>query len=214
MMGDLSSEPSMEDILSSIKRIIAEEGETTPGRGRRAGRAAPPMPSDDEVLELSNPMPQQPASQQTTSQQPAKAMPQQRPADAIRAEPVAPVDRAPPAEASPRAEPAVPADAAEPDRQPERAARPAPARTPEPDVADPPSDAPIVSSGTVEATRGALDQLSRLLVRPEPRADGTLEGLVREMLRPMLRDWLDAQLPALVEDMVAREIEKITSARR
>uniref|UniRef100_UPI00157725C1 DUF2497 domain-containing protein n=1 Tax=Sphingomonas bacterium TaxID=1895847 RepID=UPI00157725C1 len=75
-------------------------------------------------------------------------------------------------------------------------------------------DGPTVSSGTVEATRGALDQLSRLLVKPEPRTDGTLEGLVREMLRPMLRDWLDARLPALVEDMVAREIDRITSSRR
>jgi hypothetical protein len=38
--------------------------------------------------------------------------------------------------------------------------------------------------------------------------------LVREMLRPMLRDWLDANLPALVEDLVAREIDKIMASRR
>jgi cell pole-organizing protein PopZ len=34
--------------------------------------------------------------------------------------------------------------------------------------------------------------------------------MVREMLRPMLRDWLDANLPAIVEAMVAKEIERIT----
>ena len=39
---------------------------------------------------------------------------------------------------------------------------------------------------------------------------GTLEGLVREMLRPMLSEWLDRNLPSLVEQMVAREIAKIT----
>ena len=33
-MGDLSAEPSMEEILSSIKRIIAEEGDGTPQRPR------------------------------------------------------------------------------------------------------------------------------------------------------------------------------------
>ncbi|HEX8421518.1 MAG TPA: DUF2497 domain-containing protein, partial [Sphingomonas sp.] len=61
------------------------------------------------------------------------------------------------------------------------------------------------------ASRGSLEALSKMLVKPEPDSDGTLEGLVREMLRPMLRDWLDANLPTLVETMVAREIEKITA---
>ena len=51
-----------------------------------------------------------------------------------------------------------------------------------------------------------------MLVKPEPGSDGTLEGLVRDMLRPMLRDWLDANLPELVETMVAREIAKISGS--
>jgi len=34
--------------------------------------------------------------------------------------------------------------------------------------------------------------------------------LVREMLRPMLSEWLDANLPAVVERMVSREIRRIT----
>ena len=73
---------------------------------------------------------------------------------------------------------------------------------------------PIVSPEAAQATRGALDQLSRLLVKPEPGADGTLEGLVREMLRPMLREWIDANLPPMVERMVAKEIARITGAAR
>jgi cell pole-organizing protein PopZ len=48
-----------------------------------------------------------------------------------------------------------------------------------------------------------------MMVKPDANSDGTLEGLVREMLRPMLREWMDANLPGLVEDMVAREIAKI-----
>ena len=71
-----------------------------------------------------------------------------------------------------------------------------------------------MSQETAQATRGALDALSRLLVKPEPDSDGTLEGLVREMLRPMLREWLDANLPGLVESIVAREIAKITGGGR
>jgi uncharacterized protein len=38
----------------------------------------------------------------------------------------------------------------------------------------------------------------------------SLEGLVREMLRPMLKDWLDTNLPPIVEAMVDREITRIT----
>ncbi|WP_034158225.1 DUF2497 domain-containing protein [Sphingomonas sp. ERG5] len=63
-MGDVSAEPSMEDILSSIKRIIAEEGDAAASaRGVRKPVGAPvPLPStatDDfghgAILELSDP---------------------------------------------------------------------------------------------------------------------------------------------------------------
>ena len=167
-MGDLSTEPSMEEILSSIKRIIAEEGDG-PSRARRPIRSAARSARDEgEVLELSDPMP----------------IERDRDAEAAAVEPA----RAPAPEAAteaPRVE--------------------APALKPELAVPE-----PIVSAQTAEATRDALGHLSRLLVKPEPATEGTLEGLVRELLRPMLRDWLDAKLPAMVEDMVAREISKIT----
>ncbi len=61
-MGDVSNEPSMEEILSSIKRIIAEDSEAalSPPRNRRASAVQPvadPVPEADaddepEVLEL------------------------------------------------------------------------------------------------------------------------------------------------------------------
>jgi uncharacterized protein len=62
-MGDVSNEPSMEEILSSIKRIIAEDSEASlsPPRARRAGVIQPvadPLPEpeataqEEEVLEL------------------------------------------------------------------------------------------------------------------------------------------------------------------
>ena len=61
------------------------------------------------------------------------------------------------------------------------------------------------------ATRAPLEALSRLIVKPETPGSDTLEALVRELLRPMLREWLDANLPQIVEAMVAREISRITS---
>jgi uncharacterized protein len=38
----------------------------------------------------------------------------------------------------------------------------------------------------------------------------SLEGLTRELLRPMLKEWLDTNLPPIVEAMVDREISRIT----
>jgi cell pole-organizing protein PopZ len=38
----------------------------------------------------------------------------------------------------------------------------------------------------------------------------TVEGMIREMLRPLLKDWLDENLPALVERMVEKEIARIS----
>ena len=163
-MGDLSAEPSMEEILSSIKRIIAEEGDAVPGRPRRPGRAMAPAPrDDDEVLELSDPIVER-YSEPTHD------------------------------------------DVAVSEPEPVRTAPPMPAAARQPD--------PIVSPEAAQATRGALDQLSRLLVKPEPGADGTLEGMVREMLRPMLREWIDTHLPPMVERMVAKEIGRITGSAK
>jgi cell pole-organizing protein PopZ len=53
-MGDIRNEPSMEEILASIKRIIAEDG-PGPSAGTRPKRAAPPV-NADPPLELDNPI--------------------------------------------------------------------------------------------------------------------------------------------------------------
>ncbi|GAB4150955.1 MAG: hypothetical protein Tsb0016_22950 [Sphingomonadales bacterium] len=71
----------------------------------------------------------------------------------------------------------------------------------------------IISSDVASQTSEKFEQLSGLLVRRYPGAENTLEGLVREMLRPMLKEWLDANLPPMVEEMVAREIARITRGK-
>ena len=207
-MGDMSVEPSMEEILSSIKRIIAEEGESTQARGRR-GRSAPPPadPAAEEVLELSDPMP---------VAEPAPAPP---PAfhPATESQPAAQIERPAPAQVRPAPQPhasipspasvEMPAPASAPVQAQPQPARPSP-------VSPAMTEEPILSQRTAAASLGSLEALSKMLVRPDPDGDGTLEGLVREMLRPMLREWLDAHLPEMVETMVAREIAKITSQMR
>ena len=42
----------------------------------------------------------------------------------------------------------------------------------------------------------------------------TLEDLVREMLRPLLKNWLDDNLPTIVERLVRAEIERVARGGR
>jgi hypothetical protein len=46
-----------------------------------------------------------------------------------------------------------------------------------------------------------------------PAAGRTLEDVVRELLRPMLKDWLDENLPTIVEAAVAQEVDRISRGR-
>jgi cell pole-organizing protein PopZ len=159
-MGDISTEPSMEEILSSIKRIIAEEGDAAVATRTRRGRGTrvpAPRADVDEVLELSEPVADDPQAGE------------------------------------------MPAIAQE---------KPMPMGTPTPP--EPAQAKPILSERTAEATRGPLEALSRMVVKPEVAGSDTLEGLVRELLKPMLSEWLDANLPQIVEAMVAKEISRIT----
>ena len=57
-----------------------------------------------------------------------------------------------------------------------------------------------------------LQTLSEPGVAPQIVRSGetSLEGLTRELMKPMLKEWLDTNLPGIVEAMVAREIERIT----
>ena len=79
----------------------------------------------------------------------------------------------------------------------------------------------LVSSKSADAARQSLDALSAAVTSPAPAvtpaaipAGGrTMEEVVMEALRPMLKQWLDTNLPGMVEAMVAKEISRITGRR-
>ena len=141
-MGDLSREPSMEDILSSIRRVIARD--EAPG-----SREQRPVAESEDVLDL---------------------------------------------------------DEAESDDAP----APAPAI---------PTEEELVSAASADAARQSLEALTAAVspspaAAPAPTTGGrTMEDVVLDALRPMLKDWLDANLPAMVEAMVAKEISRITGKK-
>jgi uncharacterized protein len=64
----------------------------------------------------------------------------------------------------------------------------------------------LVSNGPDSSVRAAFNTL--LASRFVQQSD-VIIGLTREMLRPMLKTWLDDNLPAIVERLVAVEIERV-----
>jgi cell pole-organizing protein PopZ len=134
-MGDINQEPSMEDILASIKRVIAEDGRPAarPARGSRPAEAPRPAPPDeDDVLELQDPVGE---GQGLVS-----------------------------------------------------------------------ADAAIASRQSLAVLAGLRERAGEAI----PADDAALGAAVREMLKPLLKDWLDRNLPDMVEELVTREIARIT----
>jgi cell pole-organizing protein PopZ len=193
-----AQEPSMEEILASIRRIIADD-DTKPAKPEAAMKQddidamlagldepaepepppppPPPEPEPEpepEVLELTEAMqaPASPAFRKIDAQQ-----------DVVFEE----------------------AEDPEPPRPPPRAPEPPPrmahSATPEP---------AIMSHATAAAVDSAFNALAHTVLVQNAK---TLEDLVKEMLRPMLQHWLDNNLPTLVERLVRQEIERVARGR-
>ncbi len=161
----------MEDILSSIKRIIAEEGEEAvqSAQPRRArGEAAVKAFVAQTIRDVATPV-----EPDAAAEPPAE--------EVLELTDEVAVEEAMPAHKTSRSPRAVLAE----------------------------EDTSILSVESEVAARHSLSALSSMLVAPREGEDNTLDGLVRSLLKPMLKEWLDARLPALVEDMVAKEISRI-----
>ncbi len=69
----------------------------------------------------------------------------------------------------------------------------------------------ILTEAAKAATISSMAKLAGNMPITRHREYGniTLEDLVREMLQPMLKDWLSESLPPMVERMVQKELEKL-----
>lgn len=79
-------------------------------------------------------------------------------------------------------------------------------------------ESPLLTESTRAAMRESLAALAAISgpgASPQIVRSGetSLEGLVRELLRPALTDWLDRNLPTLVERLVAAEIARIVGKK-
>ena len=75
-----------------------------------------------------------------------------------------------------------------------------------------PSD--IMAQNTFSAGTDVLAELAKKILDRRDMdvsssSEMTLETMVREMLRPVLREWLDRNLPYLIERLVKKEIDRM-----
>jgi uncharacterized protein len=165
-LQDQQAEPSMEEILASIRRIISEEEQA---------------PTAEPVLDLT--LTDEPPLEGADDDIVFETVDQAAAEEAVAA--------APTPAPTPTAESAMPS--------------PAPAVTPSADT--------ILSPPTTSAAAGALARLAGTL-RISDTPGQTVEGVVRELLKPMLKEWLDKNLPAIVEARVEAELERIARLAR
>lgn len=199
--GKAQAEPTMEEILASIRRIISEDeqgGEKPAPVETKAAPAAvtPEAAASDDVLELTE------VVNADGSVSSLKDEPADEPEPLLEPEPL------PEPSFEPEPEPEAPAFA----RPPREA--PSPPPPPRDFFSDTPADdlgllSQQAASSATAAFAGLLGSVSGQ--RGVHLGDGakTLEDIVKELLRPMLKDWLDRNLPGMVERLVAREISKI-----
>jgi len=184
-------EPSMEEILASIRRIIADDS----GVPRQAPpRPVPvPAPATDTAPNAGLDQPDvdaMVASDETSSESDVLELTQ----------PVEP--SATPSFTAVRGPDVV---FREEERRAPAQPRPAPAavrRT---------ADDRLLSPHSTAAVSVAFNSLASTVLSENAR---TLEDLVKEMMRPMLKDWLDENLPGLVERIVRAEIERVARGGR
>jgi cell pole-organizing protein PopZ len=179
-------EPTMEEILASIRRIISEDADP-------AKAPAAPTASAGDVLELTNVVHDDGTVGAAAEPAPIPEPPRRR--------------AAPPP--PPRHEPEHREPAPEP-----RLSRRAPA--PEPRHTRNQSDLDMVEKedrDTVLSTQAssAVSNAFGMLTREREVAVGggtTLEDIVAQMMKPMLAAWLDEHLPEIVERVVQQEVER------
>lgn len=199
--ADAQAEPTMEEILASIRRIISEDDSAAP-----AADAAPMAEPDfgDEVLELNEPVMEMPET--VSPDFDFDALPiDDEPEVAL--EEIIVQDRweepelvAPPA-------PVASAPVAAP------VAAPVYAPAPEPEPSPFPFDQGLVSNPIADKTSTVFAKLAPNTTLPGMFISGnTVEAMVGELIKPMLKDWLDANLPRIVEEKVEAEVARI--ARR
>ncbi len=211
MANEAHKEPTMEEILASIRKIISDDEPVQPRAPVSALREVTPEPVNDYediedavVGDMLNESESMFEAEETPAPAPVSTKLtgpeftfEEMLGSARQAAGQAPAEPAPPpVEAAPRTPPARPSfNATEPPMQ--TSARYA--------------QTVLTDEATADVAAGAL---GKLISKMEVSGDNTIEGLVKEMLKPMIKEWLDANLANIVEEKVEAEVQRIARMAR
>ena len=188
----------MEEILASIRRIISEDD--APAETPTTTAAADPVPEatpEPEAIFASEPSPA------LMDETPSMQEPVQSDDDVLELTDLY---------EAPASETIGDLDVASIEPEPFPMPEPAPstsAYAPEPSAYD-----SLVGESASASAASAFAGFAASMRAPEPAEPSTgggptIDDLARALLRPMLKDWLDANLPAIVEAAVRKEVERI-----
>lgn len=215
MGNEAQKEPSMEEILASIRKIISDEDGVEAVDAGKADTGGVDDSFDDFMLDdvdSAVAAPREPESDFGLTD-----------TDVDFGDDEQIFDTAEPEFDEPAPDP-VPFPTAAPEPAPEPAITPSAVAPP---VARP-VETPVEESAamqatpsyekttlTNEATAGAAaGALGKLISRMDLGGENTLEGMVRELLKPMIKEWLDDNLPGIVEEKVEAEVQRIAKMVR
>ena len=215
--GEGADDLSMEDILQSIRKIIADEGDETKATDAKAGEVSGGAGASD-ILELTDIIEDDvevtPNNEDVLSSIDAALAPEPKPEPEIipESEPeVAPVLVEPPAPPPATVAPA-PIEPAP--------VEPAPielvANDREDDGKNDDMEA-LLSKAAEDAALASLSKLKKVDSSPRVhpsspvfRSGTTVEDIVEDLLTPMMKEWMDNNLPEIVERIVEREVYRLT----
>jgi len=206
MTDQSAQEPTMEEILASIRRIISEDDTPTPEAAAPEPEAAPaPEPAPAAAPEPVAAAPSPALMDQTPSVQEPAASEE----DVLE---LTDLYEAPASETIGDLDVSTPEPEAEP--APTAWTPPTPELAPTPAAPAPTGYDSLVGDSAAASAASAFAGLAASFSKPEPVTDTggtgpTIDDLARALLRPMLKDWLDANLPGIVEAAVRKEVERI-----
>ena len=184
-MSEPNQEPTMEEILASIRRIISEDD--PPAEAAEPEAHAAPEPEPESAPE---PEPEPVAFAPEPQEEPPAPMAAPEEDDVLEL-----TDKV--------REPAETHGDIDVFSRDEPAAQPA--------WRAPAEDEPLIADHAADSAASAFGNLHRAVSMP---ADGrSLEDLVRELLRPLLKSWLDEHLPEIVQARVDAEVARISRTR-
>ena len=206
-------EPSMEEILASIRRIISED-DIDDGKSNDTAVEEGVEEENDDVLELTDVVEDEEPVQETEPAEVEVAEVAEEPAED--AEEEAPQSQDDIDSLFDEAGSDDEIELVEED-QDEPAAEVVEEVVPEPEpiaVATVAPEGSLLDDAPATAATGSLSGLVAAVdaAHGTPIGNGnrTIEDLVKEVMRPMIKEWLDDNLPALVERVVRREVERLS----